>query len=408
MEMNKRVLVVGINCFPELTGIGKYSGEMINWLAENGYQTTMITAPPYYPDWRVQKPYQNYWYKKENFHEGKLNLYRCPLYIPRSPSGIKRLIHEATFFLSAFVVVFKLLFQQKHDLILVIAPPFHLGFLALFYRFFKGGKIVYHIQDLQIEAARELQMLPAGFFSILFGMERFIMKRVEFISTISEGMLSKLKLKTDKQLTFFPNWVDIAGFYPLPERSTLKLKWDYNENDQVVLYSGSIGEKQGLISLLRIAELLQDNSKIKFLICGNGPYKQELIRIRDQKGIKNVRFLPFQDYSKFNEFLNMADIHLILQKANASDLVMPSKLTAILSVGGLAIVTANAGTTLYQVINEHGMGVVVPAEEDQILASKILEISESNQNQLRINAREYASKYLDKNNILPKMVKDFS
>ena len=31
-----RVLIYGINYSPELTGIGKYSGEMADWFSSNG------------------------------------------------------------------------------------------------------------------------------------------------------------------------------------------------------------------------------------------------------------------------------------------------------------------------------------------------------------------------------------
>ena len=88
-----RVLVLGINCFPELTGIGKYTGEMVNWLAENQHHTTVVTSFPYYPYWKVQAPYSGGFYQKEVFHDGKLMVYRCPMYVPEVPSGIKRLIH---------------------------------------------------------------------------------------------------------------------------------------------------------------------------------------------------------------------------------------------------------------------------------------------------------------------------
>ena len=408
METKKRILILGINCFPELTGIGKYSGEMISWLAENEYHSTMVTAPPYYPDWKVQKPYSSYMYRKEHFYGNNLNIYRCPLYVPTKPSGIKRLIHEATFFISAFFVVFMLLFQKKHEILFAIAPPFHLGFLALFYRLFKGGKIVYHIQDLQIEAAKELEMLPRGLFNILFGLEHFILRQVDHVSTISDGMLAKIKLKIDRKLILFPNWVDTKGFHPLPNRKLLKVKWGYELEDQVVLYSGSIGEKQGLDSLIRIASLVKDHQTIKFLICGTGPFKNELVKMTLEMKLLNVRFLPFQDYLIFNEFLNMADLHLVLQKADASDLVMPSKLTTILSVGGLSLVTASSDTTLHNLLSKNNMGVLVPPGDEQLLASEILKISTDNFDLQRHNAREYAAKFLDKESILPKMIYDIS
>ena len=36
--MTKRILLYGINFAPELTGIGKYTGELAAWLAERGHQ----------------------------------------------------------------------------------------------------------------------------------------------------------------------------------------------------------------------------------------------------------------------------------------------------------------------------------------------------------------------------------
>jgi colanic acid biosynthesis glycosyl transferase WcaI len=210
---NKNILIFGINYAPELTGIGRYTGEMGEWLSQNGYHCTVVTSFPYYPNWKVQAPYSGRWYKKEVLNEGRLVLYRCPLYVPKIPGGLKRIIHEATFFMSAFFVVLTLLFKRRHQHIFCIAPPFHLGFLALFYRFFKGGKINYHIQDLQIEAARDLKVVKAGFvFKILFAMERFILKRVNSVSSISTGMLQKIGLKTNKTPVFFPNWVDTLKF----------------------------------------------------------------------------------------------------------------------------------------------------------------------------------------------------
>ncbi|WP_374166805.1 WcaI family glycosyltransferase [Arcticibacter sp. MXS-1] len=402
MEVKKRILLLGINCFPELTGIGKYTGEMVQWLAENGYDTTVVTSYPYYPYWKVQAPYSGKSYKKETYAGGRLTLYRCPMYVPENPSGLKRLIHEATFFCSAFFIVFKLLFKKRNDLIFSVAPPFHLGFLALFYRFFKGGKIVYHIHDLQIEAARDLNMLKSdGIFSVLFALERFILKRVDFVSTVSEGMIRKVAAKVNKEVILFPNWVNTSAFYPLENRDQLKELWDYRPEDKVVLYSGSIGEKQGLESLISIAGELQSIPEIKFLICGTGPYKEKLASLAEKAGLLNMRFLPLQENDVFNKFLNMADVHLVLQKGDASDLMMPSKLTTILAVGGVALVTANEGTTLCDVMTKHRMGKVIIPESREALISGIVELcNDEDPSFYRNNARNYSRSFLDKEGIL--------
>ncbi|TCD02670.1 WcaI family glycosyltransferase [Pedobacter psychroterrae] len=406
MEIKKSVLVLGINCFPELTGIGKYSGEMVKWFAENGHRTTMVTTPPYYPNWKVQPPYSGKWYLKEKPADN-LTIYRCPLYVPSAPTGLKRLIHEMTFFVSAFFVVFKLLFHKKHDVIMAIAPPFHLGFLALFYRFFKGGKIVYHIQDLQIEAAKELKMLKPWMFGLLFSLERFILNRVNIISTISAGMKKKIHAKVNRSITLFPNWVDTDSYYPVSSRHALKAGWGFLPEDRLVLYSGSIGEKQGLDSILRIAKELSSHERLKFIICGTGPFKEKLQQMAAQMELRNLSFLPLQPNEVFNDFMNIADVHLVLQKSDASDLVMPSKLTTILSVGGLALVTAKDGTTLYEVIKTYKMGEVIFPEDDLLLSRAILNCSTGDFSEERINARQYAERYLNKDNILRELTRSF-
>jgi len=400
----QRILIIGINYAPELTGIGRYTGEMAEWLSTKGYHCSVLTSFPYYPNWKVQKPYSGTFYKKETYHDGKLVLYRCPLYVPKVPGGLKRMLHEASFFLSSFFVICYLLFKPRHQHIFCIAPPFHLGFLALFYRFFKGGKINYHIQDLQIEAARDLKVVKAGFvFTILFAMERFILRRANSISSISTGMIQKISQKAKPEPLFFPNWVDTDKFFPVVERIDLKKDWGFQPSDKVILYSGSIGEKQGLDALIDIAVKCLPYPHLKFVICGTGPYKQKLEHQAKEKGALNLSFLPLQESHVFNDFLNFADVHLVLQKSEASDLVMPSKLTTILSAGGLVIATAVENSSLYKDITNHRMGIVIPPEDNPLLYEAILKATSGAFAEERSNARNYAENYLNKEAILNRM-----
>ena len=53
-----KIIIYSINYFPELIGIGKYNGEMAEWLADNGHEVCVVTAPPYYPDWEVKDGYR--------------------------------------------------------------------------------------------------------------------------------------------------------------------------------------------------------------------------------------------------------------------------------------------------------------------------------------------------------------
>lgn len=400
-------MVLGINFSPELTGIGKYTGEMVDWLSEQGYECAMVTSFPYYPNWKVQAPYSGKWFKTEKFKDNKMVIYRCPFYVPANPSGLKRIIHEASFFASAFITVNRLLFKPGYDKIICIAPPFHLGFLAWYYKLFKGGKINYHIQDMQIEAARDLKVVKSEWvFKVLFGLERWILKRMNSISSISVGMIRKIKAKTGRDLVMIPNWVDTEKFRPITDRASLKPKWGFDPQHKVVLYSGSIGEKQGLDALIDIAANLSTHEHIRFVICGTGPYKAKLEEMVQSRQLSNIRFLPLQGNDVFNEFLNFADVHLVLQKAEAADLVMPSKLTTILSCGGLAIATSFPGTGLYDVIHEHDMGILIDPENSVQLEDAILKACSGDYSTQKANARAYAEKYLNRDAILGQMCKD--
>lgn len=402
----RRVLVMGTNFSPELTGIGKYTGEMVEWLTGCDYDCTVVTTFPYYPQWKIQSPYSGRWYKKEKHKDSCLTVYRCPMYVPASPSGLKRIVADATFCFTSFLALLLLLFKPRHDYIFCMAPPFLLGYLAVFYRFFKGGKMIYHIHDLQIEAARDLGIIKAGYtFKILFALERFILQSTDVLTTVSVGMRKKIMKKTTKEVIHFPNWVNIDSFWPIEKDVAYRKSLGFDEHDKIVLYSGSLGEKQGLDTLISIAKNLEDKPDIKFVICGTGPYKDKLVKMAELKNLKNFFFLPLQELCVFNQFLNMANVHLVIQKTNACDLMMPSKLTNILAVGGLALVTANPGTNLYELINDRQMGVLVPSEDENALKEGIIKCCNQDYATSKINGRRYVERNLDRHEILHQLMR---
>ncbi|NLR60539.1 WcaI family glycosyltransferase [Chitinophaga polysaccharea] len=393
--MGKRVLLIGGNFSPEPTGIGKYNGEMITWLADNGYDCTVITTYPYYPEWKVQAPYDKArnWFKKEV--AGNITIYRCPQYVPAVPSGKKRMLQDASFAASAFIKVMQLVWRRKFDMVITVAPPFHLGLLAVLYKKMRGATFVYHVQDLQIEAARDLKMIRSGrLINMMLKLEQLILRNADHVSSIADGMIRKIRDKTGRQVFLFPNWVDVSQFHPITDKAVLKEAFGFSATDKIVLYSGAIGEKQGLEALLHAAAAWQHQPDIRFLICGSGPYKVRLEQMAAQLQLKNTTFLPLQPVEQFNRFLNMADVHLVIQKSHASDLVMPSKLTTILAVGGIALITANNGTGLHELVSRHNMGILVDAENQEALQTGIGRAVWDNTADIAENARAYAASYL--------------
>lgn len=402
---NKRVLLLGGNYYPEPTGIGKYNTEMMDWLAMHDYECGVVTTYPYYPFWKVQEPYVNNtsWYKKEKrilSNDINITVYRCPHYVPAIPTGMRRVMSDVSFFLSAFLLIFRLLFRKRYDYIIVVAPPFQIGLLGWLYKTLKRSKLIYHIQDLQIDAAVDLGMIKSQFMvKAMFWLERFILRKANYVSSISDGMIKKIKSKYDRPVIMFPNWADTAVFYPLANKGELKQQFNFLPTDKIVLYSGAIGEKQGLQGLLKTAMELQGAPFIKFIICGSGPYKNQLIELSNELKLKNVYFMPLQPTEKFNQFLNIADVHMIMQKASENELFLPSKLTTICAVGGLAIVTASKNTSLYNLVANNNLGILIEPENGPALTDAVKKAIYQDHHTLKNNARQYAVNKLSINKV---------
>lgn len=395
------ILIFDINYAPELTGVGKYTGEMGSWLAQQGHSVRVITAMPYYPEWDVHETYKGKLWFTEVI-DG-VTVHRCPFYVPRNVTAVTRILHEFSFIASSLVYWLSVFLSKRYDVVISISPPFHVGVLPVLYAKLRNVPLWGHIQDLQIDMAKELGMLKnKKFLDLMFTVEAFILKRCTVVSTISEGMVRKVEAKRilKSECVLFPNWVDDTYIKPLPAEQSLRGELNLRDEDKVVLYSGSLGEKQGLELIIESARHFADRKEIKFLIVGSGGGKARLQALVETYGLTNVSFHPLQPYEKLSALLATADLHLVLQKKSASDLVLPSKLTGILAAGGCALVSAMPGTTLHDVVNQHRMGILIEPESLEALIAGIDQALRSDLSVIKHNARQFARKNLDKEAIL--------
>lgn len=397
------ILIYGLNYAPELVGVGKYTGEMAEWLAQQGHEVIVITAPPYYPHWLVQKPYRAWAYSKEKVND--VHVYRCPLWIPHHPSGFRRLIHHFSFSLCSCPVLFWFI-RRRPDVVVTIEPSFFTAVITAMLSYIFNFKSWLHVQDFELDAALSLGILSSKSltrWATLF--EKLVMKQFDRVSSISESMVNRLHKKgigTDKS-RFFPNWVDAIGILPLGHSASLRSEWNIPDTSKVVLYSGNMGEKQGLEVILKIAkELVYKRSDILFLLVGDGVVRQTLERIASEEKLTNIRFMPLQPVEKLAMLLATADVHLVIQRRGAADLVMPSKLAGIFAAGGVSLVTADPGTELFRIVHDNKLGLVVlPESTDEILKGLLLLLDNSELRQIyQERARAYAECKLEKSKIL--------
>ena len=402
-----KILVYGINYSPELTGIGKYTGEMVEWMARQGHEVRVITAPPYYPQWQVGEKYSAWRYRRE---QGAATVWRCPLYVPQQPSTLKRLLHLGSFALSSF---FPLMAQRrwKPDRIIGVVPTLFCTPGMRLLAKLSGARTLLHIQDYEVDAMLGLGMAGGRSGSVArlaAAFERSGLQNVDNVSTISRSMMNKACEKgvAPEKVIFFPNWSEVARFRDVEAADAVALRASLGLGDaqKIILYSGNIGEKQGLENVIAAADALRDRPWT-FVIVGQGGGKARLEKLAAEKRLDYVKFFPLQPYEALPALLKMADCHLVIQKRGAADAVLPSKLTNILAVGGNAVITAEAQTELGQLCNSlPGIAVCVEPEHVPALVTGIEQaLALPKVNDI---AREYAERTLEKESVLSQFIAD--
>jgi len=396
-----KILVCSTNFAPEPTGIGKYSGEMAAWLAARGHEVRAVAAPPYYPMWQVARNYRWPPYRREQWNG--VDVWRAPLWVPKSPSGLKRVLPLLSFAVMSFPVMLRQVFWGP-DLVITVAPALVCAPTALLTARLCGAQAWLHIQDFEADVAFRLGLLKGNLLQrLILQMERSLLHRFDSVSSISGPMVQRLLQKglSQEGIRYFPNWVDLAHIKPTSSTGTYRAQLGIAPDAVVAMFSGTLGGKQGLMVIPAAAKLLAARDDIVFVVCGDGMMKPELEAA--SAGLPNVRLFPLQPFERLGELLCRADIHLLPQNLGAADLVLPSKLSGMLASGRPVIATCLTGTELETVVSQ--CGIVVPPQDSAALAAAICRLTDDTAMRLDLGrrARAYAEANFERDAILGRM-----
>jgi len=375
---------------------------MAIWLASRGHQVRVVTAPPYYPDWRVRPEYSAWRYKIALNGDSPQNLgiIRCPLWVPKTQSGVRRLLHLASFAASSSPALLSQALWRP-DLVFVIEPTLFCAPPALAVARLVGAKVWLHVQDFEIDAAFELGLMTSPVIRrFALAVERSVLNRCDRVSTVSEKMVERLEKKgvAPSRCVLFPNSVDTQCIFPLTTISPLRSELGIDHSAVVALYSGNMGEKQGLHLLAEAAQCLAGHPQIRFVFCGEGAYRAKFMSLVG--GLPNVTFLPLQPENRLNDLFNLADIHLLPQRDDAADLVMPGKLREMLASGRPVVATVRPGTQIASCVQDRGL--VVPPGNSSVIASAICRLASDADLRKRMGAeaRKFAVMYLGRDRLM--------
>ncbi|WP_408586268.1 WcaI family glycosyltransferase [Novosphingobium sp.] len=370
MTSSVPVLLIGVNYAPEPVGIGPYTTGLAEALVEAGRPVTVIAGQPYYPQWRAYDGYGGGW--RRSMERG-VGVVRCPHYIPRNPGGLKRIVHLASYALTALPAALAAAWRARPGVVVVIAPALlsvPVGWVVA--RLF-GAKLWVHVQDFEVDAAMATGLVDARGFvpKLALWVERVILRAADRVSTISPQMCARLVEKgvAPERVIEARNWANLA--FARLDATGNDYRRDWNLGDRkVALYSGNIANKQGIEIIIEAARLLADRRDLVFVICGEGPNRARLAQLAE--GLGNVQLHDLQPAEKVADLLALAAVHLLPQIPDAADLVLPSKLANMLGSGRPVVATAAAGTGL--AVEVEGAGLVTPPGDARAFAEGIAQL----------------------------------
>jgi colanic acid biosynthesis glycosyl transferase WcaI len=401
-----RVLVICINYAPEIISTGVYTTGMAEYMARHDVQTDVVTALPYYPAWKIFDGWGRLWRRRVS--ENGVRICHCPLYVPSNPTGAKRILHYISFALSALPVALWKALTGRPDVVVMVAPSLIAAPVAWLSAKAAGATAWLHIQDYEVEAAFATGLLKeeSRIGRAAKAFEKWILRRFDRVSTISEPMLDKLQEKGVAQDRIYElrNWANLEKVTPLKGESPLKADLGITTR-YVALYSGNLANKQGLEVLPEMARHLAHRDDITIAVCGDGPMRQTLMEL--SKDAPSIRFFPLQPLEKLSELLGMADVHLLPQIKGAADLVLPSKLTNMLASGRPVLATTDPDTALGREVL--GAGYLVPAGDGAAMAAQLEVMLDDREDRITLGkeARSRALTRWDMDAILSRLKTEF-
>lgn len=353
-----RIKILGLHYSPEPSGNAPYTSSLAAGLARRGHDVGVITGYPHYPEWKISEGYYG-WSRNETI-EG-VPIQRLRHYVPRKPTGIKRLHMEFSFGARLIAANWK-----RPDVIILVSPALFSTCIAVIRAQLSPGRpsIVIWVQDLYSRGLVETSGASGTPAKLFAKLEGWILKQADGVVVIHERfrdyVVSSLGLSAGK-VSVIRNWTHLPEA-PKEGQEEFRARMGWTSDDFIVLHAGNMGKKQGLDNVVEAAAFAEEiGSSIKFVMLGNGNQRQRLEHAAH--GLKNISFLNSLPDDDFQVALTSADALLVNELPGVKDMSVPSKLTSYFNAGRPVIAATDANSVTAHEILRSGGGVRVPAND---------------------------------------------
>lgn len=342
--------------------------ELARYLVQRGHRVTIICSPVSYLTGKVET-------RTSQEEEEGITIRRAYTYAALHRSFFHRVLAFVSFMLSSFWIGLSV---RQVDLVWGTSPPIFQGVTAWALARLKGVPFLFEVRDLWPAFAIAMGVLRNP---LLIGasqaLERFLYRHADRVLVNSPGFIDHVTARGATWVELVPNGADPEMFDPAARGEAFRAAHGL-DGHFVVLYAGAHGPSNDLGVVLDAAEHLQDEPRICFVLVGDGKEKPALMKQAQERGLKNVLFLPPAPKAQMGEIMAAADACLaILKPLELYKTTYPNKVFDAMAAGR-AVVLAIDGV-IRQVVEETGAGVFVPPGDAQALAQAVRMLADNPQ-----------------------------
>lgn len=355
-------------------------------LSKLGHEITVLTAIPDYPKGKFYDGYS--FFKRRREVVDGVNVIRLPI-IPRGKGGAIRLVlNYLSYYFCLSVFTFFHGLKNKYDRIFVhLTSPFFIGVCARKLSKRQRIPLLFWVLDLWPES-----LISAGGISnplIIKPQIRMVQKVYDQCSKIlisSKGFEKSICEKGDykEKLIYFPNWAeDVRGEAPADfDINKIEPFASKSEADFILLFAGNIGEAQNLDAVLKTANLLKDEKRIKFVFVGDGRRKEALEQFARENDLHDtVFFMGRYPITTMPVFMNAADVLMFsLKDELCFNLTVPAKVQFYMSQGKPVLAMINGDGA--DLVEEAKCGFTANAGNSEEFAAAIEALSKMTKEEL--------------------------
>ncbi len=369
---------------------------LINKLAINlrdqGIEVTVLTGKPNYPAGKIFSGYKSLGIQQEDYCG--IEVIRLPLFARGKGSSLRLFLNYLSFILSCYIFAPWVLRGKKFDAIFVYAPsPLLQALPAIFIACLKKARLLVWVQDVWPQALQATGFIKNScLLRLVEWMVRYIYRYSDSILIQSEAFRPLIeKLVSDKnKIRFFPNSATDLADIVTSSSLECPIATEIAQHFSIV-FAGNLGKAQACETILAAAELLREQTPIKFYLVGNGSQFDFIEELINTKKIINVVLTGQLPFEKMPAIFSAASVLLVSLKNNPGlAQTIPSKLQSYLSAGKPIIASLNGEAA--RLVIEAQAGIACSAEnvEDLVKAVlKLYEIPSDERRQLGRNARHY-------------------